>query len=631
VPVGAKTLYQPNEKVTLNMYVSGVALEAYVPNDVTAQMIVERNGNKIQRLVAPIVDNTVSPARGTYSRKSLLSTARSVRGINQFAFPVVVTSPRDLQAVDGKDTVSFTVDAAVKPADNNGMGAESTCFAELKVVAPSSCRIYPIQSSVAAGSCTDIDASVTNGADINSLTMTAADISGKDYTSQISRIAGSSSRRFCTPVDTYDGSNAASIPPNLKNTYTQATKGLNSDQLGSLNNAFNTHVSKLKKIFRSTDDAPLWSLTIDECTALFFLTTAERDNLDTIDLRSIKGLEDLSNNEVQRLRSLSRAKLDTALNALSDDVDLANTDALRGVPNLEAMIKFDPSNFTQYLDSALDSLHKPTIYTLTGTVKDRYGGNVQCITRVTRGVNQCPFFGSSFPNYSQTANLLVQNSGGSYTAPITMNPGKPNWEIASVATSPYATSDCPSGSRCFGVEGYGERMPMAEIRNADSPNCKLSFFNRINLGCFEYHTKIRMADGIDKEIAAIEIGDRVLNPILGKSARVKRTTKGPEAYPLVVIKVGGDTVRVTRQHPMLTAKGVKAAWYLAAGDEIQDLNGKWRRVDNISHEVTRNPVINIEIEGASADPSDHALLADGVITGDLYLQEHLGENLTVGQ
>jgi len=629
VPVGAKTLYQPNEKVTLNMYVSGVALEAYVPNDVTAQMIAQRNGNTIQRLVAPIVDNRPVPAVGTYSRKSLLTTARSVRGIDQFAFQVVVTSPRPLVAVDGSGEVTFTVDAAVRPADNNSVGAESTCFAELKVVAPSSCRLYTAQSSVPAGGCTDITATVTNGADLGSLTMTAADISGRDYSGNIGS-RSVSTRRFCTPTDSFNGSDAARIPADLKTTYNQATKGLKADQLGALNNAFNTHVNKLKSIFRRSEDSALWALTIDECTALFFLTPAERENIGSIDLRSIKGLENLTSAETERLKAMSPSQLDARLNALADDVDLSNTDALRGVPNIEAMNKFDPSTYSTFLDSALEALNKPTIYTLTGRVKDRYGGSVECVTRVTRGVNQCPFFGNRYPNYTQSANLFVQHSGGSGYHPITMHTGYPNWEITSVASSPYAPSDCPSGSRCFAVDGYGNRMPMAQISNADSPNCKLSFFDRINLGCFEYHTKIRMADGSDKEIAAIEIGDQVLNPVLGKPARVKRTTKGPEVYPLVVVQVGGDTVRVTRQHPMLTAKGLKAAWYLAVGDQIRDLNGKWRRVDKISHEVTRNPVVNIEIEGASSDPSDHALLADGVITGDLYLQERLGENLTVG-
>lgn len=169
---------------------------------------------------------------------------------------------------------------------------------------------------------------------------------------------------------------------------------------------------------------------------------------------------------------------------------------------------------------------------------------------------------------------------------------------------------------------------MAQISNADSANCRLSFFDRINLGCFEYSTKIRMADGSDRQISEIEIGDQVLNPLTGKSVRVKRTTKGPEIYPLVVVKVGDDTVRVTRQHPMLTTKGVKAAWYLSESDQIQDVNGRWRQVDRITHEVTRYPVVNIEIDTASADPVDHALLANGVITGDLYLQEHLGERVS---
>jgi hypothetical protein len=36
-------------------------------------------------------------------------------------------------------------------------------------------------------------------------------------------------------------------------------------------------------------------------------------------------------------------------------------------------------------------------------------------------------------------------------------------------------------------------------------------------------------------------------------------------------------------------------------------------------------VWNFEIASDSKDPADHAILADGVVTGDLYLQEQLGQ------
>jgi hypothetical protein len=51
--------------------------------------------------------------------------------------------------------------------------------------------------------------------------------------------------------------------------------------------------------------------------------------------------------------------------------------------------------------------------------------------------------------------------------------------------------------------------------------------------------------------------------------------------------------------------------------------GAWQRIDSVSREKATLSVINVELDTSSSDPADHALLADGLITGDLYLQEQL--------
>jgi hypothetical protein len=318
------------------------------------------------------------------------------------------------------------------------------------------------------------------------------------------------------------------------------------------------------------------------------------------------------------------------LDKLSSDVDLSATKGLNQVnpKALKQMNAFEPNSFISQLNTVLASMNKPMDYKITGTVNDYYGGTDQCITRVTRGVNQCPFFGNQFQTYTQTANWYINYYGSAWNGSVTMGAAYPNVEIASVASSPYETSDCPPDARCFAAGGTAGRTPMGQIRPANAANCQLTMYNRINLGCFEFHTKIRMGDGTDKEVADIVKGDMVMNPIRNVPMRVKRTTMGPEKYELVVVRAGDATVKVTTQHPMLTPSGVRAAVYLTNADSIQDAKGNWRRIDSVSRERGRLPVVNLELDAPTSDPDDHALLANGLITGDLYLQEKLGSLLS---
>ena len=103
---------------------------------------------------------------------------------------------------------------------------------------------------------------------------------------------------------------------------------------------------------------------------------------------------------------------------------------------------------------------------------------------------------------------------------------------------------------------------------------------------------------------------------------VKRVIAGPEKLPLYAVKVLGNTVRVTNGHPFLTPMGLKAAKDLQAGDLIVD-NGEKKKVESVTIEERKSgdkdpEVWNFEMEGASDD--DHYVLANGVMTGDLYLQ-----------
>jgi len=607
--VGGKTVYQPNERVDMNLLVSGVALEAYTPNDASASLA---NDSK--------TDLT------NYTKTSLLSKARSVTGIDKNVMPFSVVTMRPLAAVDGAATVPFPIYAYVQPADDQDFKL-TKCRADVQIVAATDCHLYTDQASVAPGACANISYDFVGNVNSSTLKLKAEDITGADMSSYLKK--NGSKYQFCAPVDAYNGSaSSSSVSPQLAKTYNTAISGLDSIQLGTLTNAFTTHVKLLKAIFKLSSYKPLWSLTIEQCSALYYLRPAQLDNLASLDLVSLPGLAQLTPEQVALIQALDPNKLEQ----LSADVDLdpTTTKGLRGVSSedLQKMTTFEPSSFISQLNTVLASMNKPMDYKITGTVNDYYGGADKCITRVTRGVNQCPFFGNQFQTYTQTANWYINYYGNAWNASITMGAAYPSREIASVASSPYATADCPSDARCFAIGDASGRTPMGQIRPANSANCQLTMYNRINLGCFEFHTKIRMGDGTDKEVADIVKGDMVMNPIRNVPMRVKRTTMGPEKYELVVVRAGDATVKVTTQHPMLTPGGVKAALHLTNADSIQDAKGNWRRIDSVSRERGRLPVVNLELDAPTSDPEDHALLANGLITGDLYLQEKLGSLLS---
>ena len=156
-------------------------------------------------------------------------------------------------------------------------------------------------------------------------------------------------------------------------------------------------------------------------------------------------------------------------------------------------------------------------------------------------------------------------------------------------------------------------------------NCSSQYLGgRWGSGCFSSDTLIRTSWGQDVPISQLRAGDSIWNPITEKSQTIKRVIRGPEKHPLWEITVGKSQVRVTRNHPFVTDRGLLTAKELRVGNQIPlPGNGKWGRITSLKTvDPTDNVVWNIEIEGGES-PNDHLVLADGVVTGDLYLQESL--------
>ena len=86
--------------------------------------------------------------------------------------------------------------------------------------------------------------------------------------------------------------------------------------------------------------------------------------------------------------------------------------------------------------------------------------------------------------------------------------------------------------------------------------------------CFPPGTRIRMADGSERAIEDVRLGEHVVTAE-GNTGRVLRTMLRDETGGLVrLVTWGHSHLRMTREHPVLTAHGYVPAGELQIGDEV---------------------------------------------------------------
>jgi|688.fasta_scaffold129826_2 hypothetical protein len=248
-----------------------------------------------------------------------------------------------------------------------------------------------------------------------------------------------------------------------------------------------------------------------------------------------------------------------------------------------------------------------------------------------------------FVDPSKTVSEVIPGSPAGVTIPISEYTRRPELLSASGADTSfnYTIFQRKDGSQKTlawdpNEAGWYAVNYRATIKGIDAESCTISAAAtsapelRTMRGCFAPETLITMADGTKKQIQEIKLNDRVKNPLTGLSAIVIRVSKGPEADK-GMLEVGfkdGGKVLVTSKHPFMTRQGLKQADELTDADEIIVRSGAFRKVDHlVRRPVNGNQtVVNIAVTGKTFEAADHMIEADGVIAGDLFLQEKL-ENL----
>jgi hypothetical protein len=168
--------------------------------------------------------------------------------------------------------------------------------------------------------------------------------------------------------------------------------------------------------------------------------------------------------------------------------------------------------------------------------------------------------------------------------------------------------------------------------NPDSPKlCSVEYVNRTQAGyvcrnhdgCFDEQTMIRMADGSDRLVTKLRIGEYVFNPVTQKPAKIIKLTVGPELMPLIHIRVGTTMVRVTETHPFMTERGWVTAKNLKKSDRVLSARGDYEQVQKIEQGASGRTVANLALDGPIYKEELHYVLADGIVTGDLSIQNML--------
>lgn len=130
--------------------------------------------------------------------------------------------------------------------------------------------------------------------------------------------------------------------------------------------------------------------------------------------------------------------------------------------------------------------------------------------------------------------------------------------------------------------------------------------------CLEENTRILMADGTQKPIKDIKIGDRVMSDS-GEALMVRNVWQGREEHMMCIEVKNGSKIILTDNHPVKTSVGIKRADTIDENDEIVMVHGEKYKISSISCIEYEDRVYNLDISG-------NFMIAEGIAVGDFEVQ-----------
>jgi hypothetical protein len=306
-----------------------------------------------------------------------------------------------------------------------------------------------------------------------------------------------------------------------------------------------------------------------------------------------------SNDEKNMAEAKKELNFQQVISALEVDDDFLSANGVWESFNYDSSLGTNPQDVYLAHRSALASSLGGE---LSGDSQFKYTGNQQYYTYPC---DQWDMYGGC------THNAQVLNDPGPKS--ITF------WEYEDAPTAEPLTHTSQICSYYFYKEPHRANRCRYNFKTVLNEN----FVCRNHDGCFDESTHIRMADGTDKRITDLKKGDQVFNPATGRPATISKLVAGPEFKPLLHVSVDGRLVKVTQTHPFMTRKGWVQARHLKKGDEVRTARNGYLPVSQMEWGETGRLVVNLALEGSADQPELHYVLADGVVTGDLVIQNLL--------
>lgn len=147
-------------------------------------------------------------------------------------------------------------------------------------------------------------------------------------------------------------------------------------------------------------------------------------------------------------------------------------------------------------------------------------------------------------------------------------------------------------------------------------------------GCLAKGSRILMANGIEKPIEQIEIGESVQVNYTNMAARVTNCWCGQEHQPLVLAETADKRqLKATANHPVITSNGIVPIGELQVGDWLIDGSGEPCEIQRISqihvekvYNLTLEPVSDAQIYVDGYPVKGMTMICDGFIVGDNEMQ-----------
>lgn len=180
--------------------------------------------------------------------------------------------------------------------------------------------------------------------------------------------------------------------------------------------------------------------------------------------------------------------------------------------------------------------------------------------------------------------------------------------VVDIGSGPEIFSICPQG--CFASD--------TQLLTSGTGNSKSGFTTASALG-----TKMLSASAAPSATLMSMADDASIHGIGLTTRSVDRFVTGPETVPLFVFTLAnGSTLRVTQHHPMVLHSGkIIEAAQVKPNEAFVDVNGRRVGINSITRAMTSDDVFNFQTVG-DTDLS-HVIVAEGVLVGDLKLQNEL--------